>query len=159
MTVWPRKQPPADALPGLPGVESRIQALETALEALQGRLASLVQDRASDAVTGHDTRSLCDAHETRLEELTFAVAHGINHVERTENRIRATVRRAQEQLEDGGVSSPGLDAEAAELRLVHDEGGGAEQVPTVPSGVAAPDVSDIPGDWTPEDLALLGGAG
>lgn len=148
----PSPQPRSDAGGDHPGIE----ALETAVEALQGRLAGVEQLSGSEALKAHDTRSVVESHTARLEELLFAVSEGIQKVERTENRIRATVRRAKEQLEDGGVSSPALDAEASELRLLDGGARETEQVPSVPERVATPDMTDFPGDWSPEDLALLG---
>ena len=53
------------------------------------------------------------------EDVSVAVAEGITHVDRVENRIRATVRRAQEKLAEHGYEHPGLEAEASELREVH----------------------------------------
>ncbi len=61
----------------------------------------------------------------RVEELAVALAHGIEHVERTENRIKATVARARKSFADEGFESPGLEAEAAQLRL--SDGGGSEE--------------------------------
>jgi len=58
--------------------------------------------------------------------VTTAVAEGIQHVERAENRIKATVRRARRELEDGGVRSPGLEAEARDL-FDDDAGGGPSE--------------------------------
>lgn len=85
-------------------------------------------------------------------DINTAVAEGIKHVERAENRIRATVRRAREELEEGGVRSPGLEAEARDLFGEHGDGGGARGVPPVPNGVGGGqpgrDFSAFPGDWS-----------
>lgn len=68
-------------------------------------------------------------------DINTAVAEGIKHVERAENRIRATVRRAREELADGGVTSPGLEAEARDLFGEHGARGESSGVPTLPEGV------------------------
>ncbi len=152
---WWKPVAPRSA-PAVETVHPDTKALETALAALQGRFASLEQAGSTTALALHETRSVVDAHDARLKELLFAVSEGISKVERTENRIRAVVRRAREQLEDGGVSSPALDAEVTELRVVDGGASGPEQVQAVPAPVAAPDMSSIPGEWTEEDLRLLG---
>lgn len=82
-------------------------------------------------------------------DINTAVAEGIKHVERAENRIRATVRRAREELEEGGVRSPGLEAEARELSLFDGARGGESSVPTVPPNVASSGnrFAAFPGTW------------
>ena len=141
-------------------VDGRIKALEAALEALQGLFVAAEEAQRELVFDGQETRSTLVAHEARFTELIFAVAEGISKVERTEARIRATVRRARAELEDGGTFSPALDAEATELRIL--DGGGGEEGPVQPLPASveppAPDLSDIPGDWSPEDLALLTGS-
>jgi len=139
-------------------VDGRIQALETALEALQGRFALMETGRTERFLYAQDTRATVDAHSARFEELIFAVSEGISKVERAEARIRATIRRARAELEEGGTYSPALDAEHAELRILDGGRGGEEPVQPLQQDVETPDVSDIPGDWSPEDLALIRGA-
>lgn len=75
-------------------------------------------------------------------DIVTAVDEGIRDVKRRENRVRATVRRAREELEDGGLKSPGLDAEALELFGSDGAGGEGGGVPAVPDNVA----SDQPGN-------------
>lgn len=84
--------------------------------------------------------------------VTEAVDNGIREIKRKENRIRATVRRAREELEDSGIVSPGLQAEAREL-LEGDAGrSGAEGVPAVQQDVGGGDegyrFAAFPGDWS-----------
>ena len=150
---------PEQGAPARREVDSRIKTLETAVEALQGRLRTTETGAHDLARDGHETRLELAELEKRIGDLVFAVSEGISKVERAEARIRATVRRARAELEDGGTYSPALDAEAAELHLV--DGGGSEDEPVQPlrDPVAAPglDVRDLPGDWLPEDVALLGG--
>jgi len=76
--------------------------------------------------------------DEKQKTLVFAVAEGIERTERAERRINATVARARKQLRKEGFESPGLEAEAVELRLI--DGGGSEEgeVPTLPAGLEPP---------------------
>ena len=69
-------------------------------------------------------------------DINTAVAEGIKHVERAENRIRATVRRAREELAEGGVRSPGLEAEALDIFGRDGGGSSSSSVPPMHNGVA-----------------------
>ncbi len=91
----------------------------------------------------------------QMDILRLAVGQGIEHVDRVESRIQGVVKRARKELRDAGVETPGLDAEAAQLSLVHGEGGEAEAMPIVPPGVGG-DVSSVPG-VTPEQLRRVRG--
>lgn len=131
--------PPVDPL------EPRLERVESALLEIQGRLLQLLEpggelaktrDLALEAVAQAQdalaTSKLVSGYDARLNHLTLAVAEGIQHVERAENRIRATVRRAREELLDAGFEpSPGLEAEARELRLVDGEGSARRELPAV----------------------------
>jgi hypothetical protein len=102
---------------GFPDVSAWQQALdELRVEVRRvGELASSALERAQNAL---ETSSRSGEYDARLNTLTLAVAEGIQHVERAENRIRATVQRARQEreaLELGG--HPGLEAEAAHLGL------------------------------------------
>ena len=140
-----------------PEAEGRIKALETAVEALQGRFAAVELARLEGAQHAHETRTVVNEHSARFEELIFAVSEGISKVERAEARIRATVRRARAELEESGTYSPALDAEAQELRVTDGGAGEPEEVQPVHEGLAPPDLSGIPGDWSPEDFSILTG--
>jgi len=76
-------------------------------------------------------RASQEAVEDRFKNLLQAVADGIERVDRSERRIHATVKRARKELADGGLESPGLEAEANDLRLL--DGGRSEEqgMPTV----------------------------
>lgn len=137
--------------------ERRIMALETALVALQGRLATWESARGDLAEYAQETRAEVNLHSTRFEELIFAVSEGISKVERAEARIRATVKRARKELEAGGTYSPALDAEAQELRVIDGDAVEKERLLVMQPRVEPPDLTGIPGDWEPEDLSILSG--
>lgn len=102
-----------------------------------------------------DVADITKKLQAEVRTLTAAVAAGIEHVDRVENRIRGTIKRARKELEEHGIEAPGLDAEVATLPLEH--GGGSEKSPVqlVPPGVAEPG-SSIPG-VSPEQLRRVRG--
>ncbi len=61
--------------------------------------------------------------ERRTVELAMALAHGIEHEDRRERRIQATVKRARKQLAELGVEDAGLEAEFDGLSLLDGDGG------------------------------------
>jgi len=77
--------------------------------------------------------------EERIKRLTVAVDEGIERVGRSERRINATVARARKELKKLGYEDPGLEAEAAELRLVDGGGGEGGELPEVREGVEPAD--------------------
>lgn len=85
-------------------------------------------------------------------DITLAVDEGIREVTRKENRIRATVRRAREELADRGLESPGLEAEAAELRERDGGRGEEEELPAVHAGVGGDQQGDSGGAGLMEQL-------
>lgn len=97
--------------------------------------------------------------EARFADVVEAVDEGVREISRKENRIRATVRRAREELEAEGARSPALDAEALELQQGDGGGGGPQAVPAVPAGLGRFNAYDLPGDWRDEDVAALMGDG
>lgn len=54
--------------------------------------------------------------------LVIAVAEGIERVDRSERRIGATIKRAQEKLAASGFSDPGVDSEIEGLRVLDGDG-------------------------------------
>ena len=142
---------------GLGGVFARITDLEAKQGVLLGQVEELQRWKADVAQYAQETSTAISALENQIADLVMAVSEGISKVERAEARIRATVKRARAELEEHGLSSPGLDAEAADLRATDGEGSRADGVPSVPAHVAAPDMAGIPGTWEQEDLALLAG--
>ncbi len=148
-------QTPSEPLGASERVNLHIEALRTALEALERLVSQETEVRRQLASDALDTRAQLEAHEARFQDLTFAVSEGISKVERAENRIRATIRRARAELEEHGSYSPGLDAEAQELRIVDGKGSVEESVQPLREEVASPDLTGVPGEWTQDDLALL----
>lgn len=108
------------------------QQLEATADAIRSGL-----DRRFESV---DTRiggldDAVDALRDKAKNLTFAIDEGIARVSRSERRVDATIKRARAQLKTLGYEDPGLEAEAAELRLV-DGGRGADgEVPAVSPAV------------------------
>lgn len=88
----------------------------------------------------HELMVRMDALEADHTSVRAAVALGIENVERVENRIRATIRRASKELEEHGLESPGLQAEAHQLSLVDGDGIEPGEVPPMPE--------DVEGDWS-----------
>ena len=82
--------------------------------------------------------------EGEMETLRFAVAEGIAHVERTENRIKSTVQRARSQLKEHGLEHDGLEVESAEISRWDGGGGEAPRLPLMPENMGPPQ-SSIPG--------------
>ena len=85
-----------------------------------------------------------DSLEADHTDVRAAVAHGIEDVERVNNRISATIRRTKAQLEEQGLESPALDAEAAQLRVIDGGGGDEGGLPPLQEGVGEVQ-SSIPG--------------
>lgn len=97
-------------------------SLVTAIQVLQERL--LVH-------TGEISQLHVD-----YERLKIAVSEGIEHEERREKRINATVRRAQKKLADSGLIDPALESEIEPLLEVDGEGSGESGLHALPDDVA-----------------------
>lgn len=114
---------------------------------------------AQDALTTCDGCAQCIAKvlelEHQLETVRAAVAEGISHVDRVEMRIQGAVKRARKELRESGAEHPGLEAEAADLSLIHGDGGEGSAVPLVPQAVEQPG-SSVPG-VSPEQLRRVRG--
>lgn len=133
---------------------------ETALaipEALKARVAEL--ELVLDDYKPHrdfftkaleDLAERSDEHQARFKELTLAVAEGIEHVDRSERRVRAAVRRAEKRLDEAGYVDPALEGEIDGLRRRDGEAGEGEGVQPVPADMETSpsfDFSDVPGEW------------
>jgi hypothetical protein len=142
MGLFSRKPVPAAPTPGPELAELRAQV---------GELAEAMRSFSSELADMDGWRG----------DINQAVAEGIKHVDRVENRIRATVRRAREQLADHGYEHPGLEAEAQELRRSDGAGGREEGVPPVrgdvANGVQTPQLSMFPGGFPAEWVAQMRG--
>lgn len=90
-----------------------------------------------------EIRQILDQMGQRIVETRAAVAEGIERVDRTERRIKATVRRALSESEDGGTAA--LEAEARELFAGDGAGGGNSGVQLMPESLAEDPPSSIPG--------------
>lgn len=132
--IFSRKEPSDSALSlqsvhgGLLIAQEGIEALEASQEAA----AQLGADLPPTIQAIHDKLSELDR---RLAETRLAVGEGIERVDRAERRIKNTVKRARGQLKELGYTDAGLEAEAAELQLVDDEGSRTEELPAVHDNV------------------------
>jgi len=112
----------------LDGITSRLESVESAPTATDRVLnleeLGVAQDAHLDQLT------------TQIKDLTFAVAEGIERVDRAERRVRGVIQRARKELGDRGYEDPGLEAEAHELRNVDGDGSKDGGVPAVPEEVA-----------------------
>lgn len=133
----------------------RVGALEKDLERIRGDLQRLETAIQQPIELDSVTREL-EAMDERLQDMTLAIAEGIERVDRSERRVRQVVSRAKKQLDEFGIDDPGLTAEAEQLRL--DYGGRGEQpgMQQLPAPVAhRVDVTGIPGAWSEQDVQAL----
>jgi len=82
--------------------------------------------------------ALEDSTNLRFKQLTLAVAEGIEKVERSESRINSVVKSAQKEFKKQGFTTPGIEAEDQQLRLVDGAGSEERGVPPVREKVAEP---------------------
>jgi len=139
----PRTAPEPTIAPRLLVLEERVEGLLTMLDGIESRIAALgalgaatedARRLALEAVAqAQDVHATCSTHEQRLNHMTLAVAEGIQHVDRAEKRINGAVTRARRQLREAGLEHPGLEAEAADLHVVHGGGGEEVRLPPVPA--------------------------
>lgn len=97
--------------------------------------------------------------DDRVREYVIALAEGIERVDRSERRVKATVARARKELEARGLVDPGVEAEDEQLRLVDAARGSERGVfpmrQTVEPDIPAP--SSIPGVSAEQLRHLRGG--
>lgn len=132
------------------------------------RIRTLLERPQTAAVPPYDDTELRDAiaalgdalasQDDRVGKLLIAVDEGIQHVDRSERRVRAVVQRAKSRLADLGYEDEGVEAEHRALSLVHAGDGGEESMPPVQQSVADPGdrFAAFPGDWYGTDLAVGG---
>jgi hypothetical protein len=118
---------------GLLDLQTQIESLTASQEAH----SQFAFDMGS--ITTDLTKRINDLDRT-MAETREAVAHGIQHVDRSERRIKATITRARAQLKTLGYEDPGLEAESVELQLVDDRGEPESGVPPVSEEVGEPAV-------------------
>jgi hypothetical protein len=70
-----------------------------------------------------------------LADLTIALSEGIEHVDRSERRVRAVVQSAKRRMAQAGYDDPGVDAEDSQLQLLDAERGEREELQPVPENV------------------------
>lgn len=137
----------------LPGIVARIDRLESApppkpdLQPVFDKLAVMMDPflERMDKL-GVVEKQIAEL-EAKLEDMTIAISDGIERVDRAERRVTATIQSARKKFKDGGYVDPGLEAEAAELRVRDGDGGAEVGVPPLPEGVEPPleTPSSIPG--------------
>lgn len=101
-------------------------------------------ERIESALAEERDDSALTQFRERCDELTIAVAHGIEHVDRAERRVQTTLRSAHSKFAKGGYEDPNVDAEIANLPDVDGEGGGGEQLSLLPDEVALPAADNSP---------------
>lgn len=95
---------------------------------IHGQARSIVSDRAPETryndseIRGHLARI-----DSQMADLLQAVAQGIQHVERSERRVKSTLQRTRQKLRENGMEDAAVEAEFSELRDV--DGGGSEPEP------------------------------
>jgi len=133
--------------PNLVDIRDRLTALETGpispqdYQDLKDTLAlaeeKIVDLGATQEAAAAQVSSLKPL-EDKIKDLTFAVAEGIERVERYERRIKATIKRARKEFAERGFESPGLEAEAHELREIGANGEqGTDEGAVLPLNAAA----------------------
>lgn len=140
-------------------LEKRLDKLERTLEGIAER----INDVETGPVQPYDDRAIFQALEElegRMQHLTLAIAEGIDRVDRSERRVKQTVRRAQQKLAAHGFEDDGLEAEADQLRFFDGDGGEGGGMPPVREDVGGPGPTEeelatwasIPGSLNNEDF-------
>lgn len=145
--------------------DARLLALTEGLQRnaeVSGRILELLDSAKEAAETGdlkvdrvEGLSEILRQHEADIRllreeysNLRAAVADGIEHEERREKRIKATVARARKQLEEFNLGDPALEAEAAHLRPEDADGSGEGEVPPLSEDLVEFDedaASSVPG--------------
>lgn len=134
---------------GLDVLRRDVDALAKDMAALQTAPRATYDDDALWKAVGE----LAD----RIDEMRHAVAEGIERVDRSERRIKQTVRRAREKLADAGFTDDGVEAEAQQLQLLDGERGGEGGMPSMSEalGPHRPDFTAFPGKWGDQQIAAI----
>lgn len=131
-----------------PWIKAQREAHAATLEELRRTLEAVslaprpapTTERLELELSGLDTRlgkitGRLDELAAELERVKVAVAHGIEHEDRRERRIEATVRRARKKLAELGVEDGALEAEFDGLPDRDGEGGGQRRLFAMPGDV------------------------
>lgn len=121
--MWPFTRTPPGPSP-LDGLQTALAQLPEAVAEAVAQRAPMRETPPADAAV-QALQDRLESCEAKIHELTHAVDEGIARTDRAERRIRAVVKRARDELAEGGFSDPGLEAEAADLRLI--DGGGRDE--------------------------------
>lgn len=155
MGIFSRKERPDSGASSTPEValggndQPRMDALEASLGELRSELEETelrLEQRVAELAS-------------IIEDQNFAIAEGIERVDRAERRIKDTVRRAKARMARAGYVDDGLEAEADQLQLLDAPERPSQGVPPMSDDVEDDppfDATGIPGDITPEILRLLG---
>jgi len=112
-----------------------------AIQSIQGRIVAIdhtltgFENILSEPRPEGDDPKIA-ALETKVTDLTLALADGVQRVQRSENRVRAIVQGAKRELADAGFEHAGLEAEASQLEPVDGGSVGPEAMQLVQESVA-----------------------
>lgn len=128
----------------LSGKFDRLERLESAHRDNVSSLASTVQTLSNLPLgaAAYDDSWVRD----EMTNLLVAVAEGIEHVDRSERRVRAVLQSAKRRFEAEGYVDPGVEAETAALPPLDASSQPAKELQPVPDGVAEPNPwAGVPG--------------
>lgn len=124
----------------LQGILDRLDCLETApaslgeLVTIEGTLESIRQENVAlrESSSSQEQLAALESRVNRqLQQITAAVAEGIDRVDRSERRVVATVKRARKELKERGFTDEGVEAEHHQLHVLDEAGGNESPVPAV----------------------------
>jgi len=123
------------------GVDRALARLEIALRG------------AIETLHGADVLSRLVELEGAIDALPARWKEFADHAKRSEQRVRAAIKSARQELEDGGLSHPAIEAEAVEAGMADGNGGGDVGVQSVRRAMASPATPAQPPDWNAATLA------
>lgn len=141
-----RPESAPDAPPLLLDQEARhrLQALTERVDFVEQKVHGYLELRESLQGLTERVDSLSDRHRT----LTVAVDEGIQHVDRSERRVRAVVASAQKRFEAEGYGDVGVDAEAAGLPPSDAPVSPDPELPALPGDVDSADAPALSPGWS-----------
>lgn len=161
-TPWPKKFELVETRRDIIGRLDRLESVPTPTvdpEVVAAAVAEHLERIDALAVVVDELASQGSELDDRVREYVIALAEGIERVDRSERRVKATVARARKELEASGVIDPGVEAEAEQLRLVDAAGGSDRGMYAVPAEVEVPAEapSSIPGVSAAQLRSMRGG--